>query len=345
MAAYRTTDTLKLVPSPVHSSIDSELPAQLSAAGFEWPGGRGVSDIDLQVRRGETVTLLGPNGAGKSTILKMLSGEIAPQRGGVAIFGSPHGAAARRQIGLVLQEPSTDDLMTVQETLLLHGRLFGLPRVELSRRCDDILSALDIADRAGDRCETLSGGLRRRLDIARALLHDPELLLLDEPTLALDPESSAAIWYSLQRRAAAGVAIVVCSNDTAEAEANADRVVIISDGRVLADDTPQHLTSALKHDALELDWPSPSDHELSTLASWDGVGAIASHDGALHLTVDSSAEIVPLLFQHFGSRISGIRIRESSLRDAWFQIVGLPLDEHPTQQAAARERPEGVQQQ
>ena len=336
------------MPSSVQSSIDSQsppqLPAKLSAAGFEWPGGRGVSDVDLQVRRGEIVTLLGPNGAGKSTILKMLSGEIAPQRGSVAIFGAPHGSAARRRIGLVLQEPSTDDLMTVQETLELHGRLFGLPRGELARRCADILNSLDIADRAADRCETLSGGLRRRLDIARALLHHPDLLLLDEPTLALDPESSAAIWQSLHSRAGDGVAVVVCSNDTAEAESNADRVVIVSDGRVLADDTPQHLTSALKNDALELDWPSPSDDELALLSSWPGVGAIARHEGALHLTVDSSAEIVPLLFQQFGSRISGIRIRESSLRDAWFQIVGLPLDEHPTQQAAVRERLERVRQ-
>jgi len=332
------------VPSPAQSSIDSQLPAQLAAAGFEWPGGRGVSDIDLQVRRGAIVTLLGPNGAGKSTILKMLSGEIAPQRGSVAIFATTHGAAARRRIGLVLQEPSTDDLMTVQETLHLHGRLFGLPRAELSRRCDDILSALDIADRAADRCETLSGGLRRRLDIARALLHDPDLLLLDEPTLALDPESSAAIWRTLHERAAGGVAVVVCSNDTMEAEAHADRVVIVSDGRVLANDTPQNLTSALKRDALELDWPGPTDAELATLASWGGVGAITRHEGALHLTVDSSAEIVPLLFQQFGSRIGGIRIRESSLRDAWFQIVGLPLDEHPTRQAATRERVERVRQ-
>ncbi|MCY3568268.1 MAG: ABC transporter ATP-binding protein [Chloroflexi bacterium] len=312
--------------STVQSPVDSQLPAQLSAAGFEWPGGRGVSDIDLQVRHGEIVTLLGPNGAGKSTILKMLSGEIAPQRGGVAIFGTPHGPAARKRIGLVLQEPSTDDLMTVQETLQLHGRLFGLPRGELALHCEDILQALDIADRAADRCETLSGGLRRRLDIARALLHQPDLLLLDEPTLALDPESSTAIWRTMHERAADGVAVVVCSNDTAEVEANADRVVIVSDGLVLADDRPQNLTSALRHDALELDWPSPSDSELSALAALEGVGDVLRFHQALHLTVDSSAEVVPLLFQQFGSRITGIRIRESSLRDAWFQIVGRPLN-------------------
>ncbi|MCY3922865.1 MAG: ATP-binding cassette domain-containing protein, partial [Chloroflexi bacterium] len=119
-----------------------QIHALLSGASFVWPGGRGVSDIDLSIRRGEIVTLLGPNGAGKSTVLKMLSGEIAPQRGHVSIFGEQHGPNVRRRIGLVLQEPSTDDLMTLQETLQLHGRLFGLRGHELDRRCRELLESL-----------------------------------------------------------------------------------------------------------------------------------------------------------------------------------------------------------
>ncbi|MDE2891126.1 MAG: ABC transporter ATP-binding protein [Chloroflexota bacterium] len=303
-----------------------QLHALLSGASFVWPGGRGVSDIDLSIRRGEIVTLLGPNGAGKSTVLKMLSGEIAPQRGHVSIFGEQHGPNVRRRIGLVLQEPSTDDLMTLQETLQLHGRLFGLRGHELDRRCRELLESLDIGDRADDRCETLSGGLRRRVDIARALLHDPDLLLLDEPTLALDPDSSQAIWQTLHNRAAHGTAIVVCSNDTVEAEHHADRVVFVDEGRVLAEDTPSSLTSGLKSDALELDWPALQDVDLDELKRWDGVGDTIRTDQGLHLTVDNSAEIVPRLFQTYGSQVTGIRIRESSLRDAWFKIVGRPIE-------------------
>ncbi len=306
---------------------DSDLPAQLSGAAFAWPGGRGVADIDLTVRRGEVVTLLGPNGAGKSTILKMLSGEITPQAGEVSIFGAQHGHNARRRIGLVLQEPSTDDLMTVRETLQLHGRLFGLRGAELDRRCTELLDTLGIGDRAADRCETLSGGLRRRLDIARALLHTPDLLLLDEPTLALDPDSSSAIWETLRQRLADGAAVVLCSNDTVEAETYADRVVIVSDGQVVAEDSPANLTSDLRADALELDWPDADDAEVAELESWPGVGAILRSEGRLHLTVDNSAEIVPRLFQTYGAQIVGLRIRESSLRDAWLQIVGRPLTE------------------
>ena len=313
------------MPQSDSDTAKPALVAQLSGAAFSWPGGRGVSGIDLRVRRGEVVTLLGPNGAGKSTILKMLSGEIAPQDGSLSIFGEAHGSEVRRRIGLVLQEPSTDDLMGLRETLELHGRLFGLRGSRLNRRCAELLLSLGLGDRAADRCETLSGGLRRRLDIARALLHEPDLLLLDEPTLALDPDSSAAIWATLRDRVADGAAVVVCSNDTSEAEANADRVVIVSDGRVVAEDTPSNLTSDLLHDALELDWLDPSPDDVAALECWDGVGAVMRSDQQLLLTVDNSAQIIPQLFQQYGSRIVGLRIRESSLRDAWFQIVGRPL--------------------
>lgn len=299
---------------------------QLNGASFAWPGGRGVSGINLTVRRGEIVALLGPNGAGKSTILKMLSGEISPQQGEISLFGEPHGPDARRQIGLVLQEPSTDDLMTLRETLELHGRLFGLRGQSLRQRTINLLDSLGIGDRADDRCETLSGGLRRRLDISRALLHEPDLLLLDEPTLALDPESSQAIWRTLHERLAEGVAVVVCSNDTAEVEAHADRVVFVDDGRIVAQDTPSNLTSGLLHDALELDWPGAAEVEVAELECWDGVGAVLRTRNHLVLSVENSREIVPRLFQHYGTQINGIRIRESSLRDAWFQIVGRPLN-------------------
>jgi len=314
------------VPSAVPDSSVPRTPALLSGASFVWPGGRGVSEIDLAVQPGEIVTLLGPNGAGKSTILKMLSGELVPQQGQVSIFGEQHGPSARRRIGLVLQEPSTDDLMSLQETLQLHGGLFGLRGPVLDRHCLELLDSLGIGNRADDRCETLSGGLRRRLEIARALLHDPDLLLLDEPTLALDPDSSMAIWQTLHARASDGAAVMVCSNDTVEAEHNADRVMFVNRGRIIAEDTPSSLTTGLKSDALELDWPDLLDADLDELKRWNEVDDLLRTDSGLHLTVDNSAEIVPRLFQTYGSRVRGIRIHESSLRDAWFRIVGHPIE-------------------
>ena len=129
--------------------------------------------------------------------------------------------------------------------------------------------------------------------------------MLDEPTLALDPDSSAAIWDTLSEKVSAGAAVVVCSNDTAEAEAYADRVVIVSDGQVVAEDTPASLTSGLLHDALELDWPSATEDDFAELERWRGVGTVLWTEDQIVLTVEESREIVPQLFQRYGSRIEG----------------------------------------
>ena len=294
---------------------------------WQWPGGRGVRDVELEIEAGTWLTLLGPNGAGKSTILRMIAGEIAVASGEVLVFGEAPSATTRRRLGMVFQEPTTDDLMTVRETLDLHARLFGLSRAARSRRIAELLSELGLLDRAGDGCATLSGGLRRRLDLARALLHEPALLLLDEPTLALDPSSAEAIWERLRELRDAGCTIVVGSNDTAEAETHSDEVVFIDGGALVARGAPAELTAALRSDAVELDWPDCSAQQLEELAALEGVGAVRRAAPTLHLTVDHAASFVPTIFQRWGDEIGGIRIRESSLRDAWFQIVGRPLRE------------------
>ena len=299
----------------------------LQAATWQWPGGRGVRDVELEIEAGTWLTLLGPNGAGKSTILRMIAGEIAVASGQVLVFGEAPSATTRRRLGMVFQEPTTDDLMTVRETLDLHARLFGLSRAARSRRIAELLSELGLLDRDGDGCATLSGGLRRRLDLARALLHEPALLLLDEPTLALDPSSAAAIWERLRELRDGGCTIVVGSNDTAEAETHSDEVVFIDEGVLVARGAPAELTAALRSDAVELDWPGCSAEQLEEVAALEGVGAVRRAAPTLHLTVDRAASFVPTIFQRWGDEIVGIRIRESSLRDAWFQIVGHPLHE------------------
>ncbi len=308
------------------AQISADLSAELRGATFQWPGGRGVAQIELDVEPGRWITLLGPNGAGKSTILRLIAGQLEAQQGELRVFGEPPGAGARRRIGVVFQEPTTDDLMTLRETLDLHARLFGLARAERAERIAELLDELELAERADDACATLSGGLRRRLDLARALLHRPALLLLDEPTLALDPSSAKAIWERLRGLRDAGCAVLVGSNDTAEAEANSDEVVFIDDGRIVARGAPSELTAALRSDSVELDWPGCGAAQLAELERLEGVGALRSAPPIVHLTVDHAASFAPTLFQRWGGEIRGIRIRESSLRDAWFQIVGRPLD-------------------
>ena len=300
--------------------------AHLRSATFQWPGGRGIRNINLEIEAGHWLTLLGPNGAGKSTILRLLAGQIAVDDGELLLFDNPPNDDARRHIGVVFQEPTADDLMTVRETLDLHARLFGLSRSQRAARIEQLLAELAIEDRAHDACATLSGGLRRRLDLARALLHQPQLILLDEPTLALDPTSAEAIWARLRQLRDDGCAVVVGSNDTAEAEANSDAVVFIDDGSIVAHGAPTDLTAALRSDSIELDWPSCSPDRLTELAHLDGLGTLRHAPPTLHLTVDRAASFVPALFQRWGDEIKTIRIRESSLRDAWFQTVGRPLD-------------------
>ncbi len=281
--------------------------------------------VDLKVAAGTWLTLLGPNGAGKSTLLRLIAGEIAAAEGEVLVFGAAPSAETRRRVGVVFQEPTSDDLMTVWETLDLYARLFGLGRAERAERIGALLAELGIRDRAGDSCGALSGGLRRRLDLARALLHRPLLLLLDEPTLALDPGSAELIWARLRRLRDEGCTIIVGSNDTAEAEANSDRVVFIDEGAIAAEGAPAELCAALRSDAVELDWPDCGAQQLAALAELAGVGAVRRAGATLHLTVDRAASFAPTVFQRWGGEIRGIRIRESSLRDAWFQTVGRPL--------------------
>ena len=302
---------------------------QLDAVSFQYDSGRGVNQINLALEHGRTTALLGPNGAGKSTLLKLISGELIPQSGSVRLFDDVHSHRLRRRIGQVFQEPSSDDLMTVGETLQLHAQLFDLPRGQRTARIDDLLQATDLHDRADDLCGVLSGGLRRRLDLARALLHDPDLLLLDEPTLALDPDSTHALWNLIDGLRSRGVAVVLSTNNTAEAEAYADRVVIIDAGSIVADAPPSTLTAELRPDAVQLD--APDLLIAATLAddleTWPDVGRIRRSDASLHLTVDSAPAFLPPLFQRHADRIANVRTRRSSLQDAWFQIVGAPIDD------------------
>lgn len=296
---------------------------------------RGVEGVSLSLAAGEALGLLGPNGSGKSTILSLVAGLLAPQSGAVRLLGEPVSAPARRRLGVVFQEPSLDPLMTVAETLRLHGLLFGLGGTDLRRRSDDLLARMGLSERAGDRVETLSGGLRRRLELARALLHAPSLLLLDEPALGLDPDSRGALWDLLDDVRGAGTALLLATNDVSEAERTCDRVAFMQSGRIIATGAPEELRRELRHDSVRVDWPSAPADAASRLAAMEGVGSVRMAAGAgagtvLHVTVDDASVFVPALFALDGANrtpggIAGVRIHESTLEDAYFQRVGEPL--------------------
>ncbi len=318
-----------LIEGPNNLTTATDPAIRLTQITFLHLGDRGIEGIDLDVAPGSIQALLGPNGSGKSTILSVVGGFRKAQSGEVAVFGTAVTPALRRRIGIVFQESTLDDLMTVRETLWMHGRLFGMGGRDLRERIDELLQLISIADRANDSVETLSGGMKRRLELTRAVLHRPDLVLLDEPTLGLDPDSKARLWEMLLEINRAGATILIASNDVAEAERYCTQVAFLERGRIIARGTPSELKRDLRHDSVRVDWPdAPADLD-QRLAGWDGVGRVTAAPPVVHATVDSASDFVPNLFKIADGAIQGIRIRESTLEDAYFQLVGSSLNGAP----------------
>ncbi|MEO1583794.1 MAG: ABC transporter ATP-binding protein [Planctomycetota bacterium] len=198
--------------------------------------GRRIGPVDLAVHPGERVAVIGPNGCGKSTLIHLLSGASTPHEGRVRWFGGGLTTEARRRIGVVFQSPSLDALLTVRETLRLAGRLLRMPRADIERRTRELVGELGIEDRIDSRIGTLSGGLARRVDLARAIMHGPGLLLLDEPTAGLDDESAAAFNTMVDGLARSGVAVVAATHTLDEVRLS-HRVVVMIGGQVGIDES------------------------------------------------------------------------------------------------------------
>jgi len=206
-----------------------------------------VCGVDLAVRRGECFGLLGPNGAGKTTTLRLLLGLVEPDAGSIDLAGLPVPARAREarmKIGVVPQMDNLDPDFTVRENLLAYGRYFGLDRAAITARVPALLEFAGLAHKADAQIAQLSGGMKRRLTLARALVHDPEILFLDEPTTGLDPQARHLIWQGLRRLIGAGKTIVLTTHFMDEAERLADRLAILDHGRVITEGAPRALIEA-----------------------------------------------------------------------------------------------------
>ena len=203
-----------------------------------------VDGIDLDVKRGEAFGFLGPNGAGKSSTMRMI-GCVSPVTGGtLRILGqdpAAHGPQIRARLGVVPQQDTLDFELTVRENVLIYGRYFGLSRRELKPRIDELLDFVQLTERAGDKVEPLSGGMKRRLTIARSLVNDPDLLLLDEPTTGLDPQARHVLWDRLFRLKRSGVTLVLTTHYMDEAEQLCDRLVVMDHGSIVAEGSPWEL--------------------------------------------------------------------------------------------------------
>ncbi len=249
-----------------------------------------VDNVSFTIERGQTLGLLGPNGAGKSTTVSMICGLLQPEQGKVLLDGQTMGAgnnAVKFKIGLVPQDLALYDELPARENLKLFGALYGLSGSKLQQRCDAVLELVNLADRANEKPSTFSGGMKRRLNIAAALLHDPELLILDEPTVGVDPQSRNAIFDSLDVLKAQGRTLIYTSHYMEEVERLADHIVIIDHGKVIANETPADLYRRLPAKAaLQLDLNTQiTEADVAALSVLPGVDSVHMSDQGKHLDV------------------------------------------------------------
>ncbi len=223
-----------------------------------------VDGIDFSIARGEAFGFLGPNGAGKSSTMRMVGCVSPPTSGELVILGrdsAADGSAIRARLGVVPQENTLDLELTVRENLIVYGRYFGLPRGVIRERATSLLEFVQLSDRAEDRVDPLSGGMKRRLVIARSLINDPEILLLDEPTTGLDPQARHIVWDRLFRLKQRGVTLILTTHYMDEAEQLCDRLVVMDAGKIVAEGSPRQLIEQYSTpEVLELRF-DPAEHE------------------------------------------------------------------------------------
>lgn len=281
---------------------------------------RALDGFSLDVPASGVFGLLGPNGSGKSTFMAMVAAMEVPAEGTLEVFGSAPSRSLRNVVATVFQENSADPLMRVGEYLDFAGRLFGVRSSELRDRVPAVLGQFGLRDRIRDEVSTLSGGMRRRLEVARALLHRPRLLLLDEPTTGIDAEERSLLWENL-RAADAGITILLATNDLAEADAVCDRVAFVQDGKIVISGTPKELKAGLRRESVRIGWASPTANDLAQLAAWPDTGEVTRDDDLVVVTTDDSATLVPRLFELAPGAIRSVSIGTASLEDAYFQHV------------------------
>lgn len=281
---------------------------------------RALDGFTLEVPVGTVFGVLGPNGSGKSTFIAMVAAMEQPGAGELRVLGQAPTQTLRARVGTVFQENSADPLMRTAEYLRFAGRLFGIPRGTLGQRVPALLERFGLAERARDPVSTLSGGMRRRLEVARALLHEPEILLLDEPTTGVDPDERRILWETLGE-ARGGTTVLLATNDLAEADAVCDRVAFIQGGRTIATGSPAELKQGLRRDAVRITWPGATAGALAMVASWPGTGNVVRNEDVVHVTADDASALVPRLFELAGREIRGVSIESSSLEDAYFQHI------------------------
>ncbi len=292
-----------------------------------------VRGVDLAVREGETFGFLGPNGAGKTTTLRMLATLIEPDGGEVTIAGVDlrrNPGEVRKRIGYVAQGGSTWDTVTAREELVMQARCYGIGKAEARERAARAIDAFQLTEFADRKCQTYSGGQRRRVDVALGVIHSPKVVFLDEPTTGLDPQSRAHMWDEVRRLRNEGMTIFLTTHYLDEADALCDRIAIMDYGEIVAEDTPDALKREVAGDVVTVGVNGAGPKAAALLDTQPYVRQLEQTDEGLRLYVDAGAVAIPQILRTLdgaGIALGSIELHRPSLDDVFLTKTGRSLRE------------------
>ena len=296
-----------------------------------------VKGVSFSVHRGEIFGFLGPNGAGKTTTIKMLCTLLKPTAGKATVVGhdlAEEAATVRSNIGIVFQDSTLDEYLTAEQNLRYHCMIYHVPRHLRDERIANVLELVGLTDRRSDIVRTFSGGMKRRLEIARGLLHLPKVLFLDEPTIGLDPQTRHLIWEHLREMHQQGDITVFLTTHYMDEADNADRIAVIDHGRIIALDTPAALKRMVGGDVVTL---ATSDNERAReqIQHDFGVSQILHSNGALSFEVENGASFVPRLVSGLSVQVRTVSVRSPNLDDVFLKLTGEAIRE---EEAGSRDK-------
>jgi ABC-2 type transport system ATP-binding protein len=322
-------DVTKITEAPEHTTETSVLAIEVKDLCKSFKDFRAVDSLSLSVKQGEIFGLLGPNGSGKTTTINMISGLSNPTSGEVRVLGFDvrHNARQVRQIlGSVPQETALYEELSAWANMDFHADLFGIPRKEKKERITKLLELVQLLERKDSRVSAFSGGMKRRLALARALLHDPQLIYLDEPTLGVDVQARRVIWDYILALRDQGKTVLITTNYLEEAQALCERLAIIDHGKLIAVDTPEHLKQTYGGSVIEVE-TLPPVKDTRALRALQGVNDVMQEGSHLKITVQGTsnivAQVITILSQD--GEIKDIAIREPNLDEIFLLLTGTAL--------------------
>jgi len=291
-----------------------------------------VKDISIRIAPGETYGLLGPNGSGKTTTISMICGLLAADGGEVLIAGMPMTTTTlepKKVVGLVPQDLAIYPDLTARENLTFFGRLYGIPSATLKSRVEEVLHVIGLLDRAGDRSGTFSGGMKRRLNIGIGLIHGPSLLVLDEPTVGVDPQSRNSILESIEKLAGAGIAVLYTTHYMEEAERLCDRIAIIDGGEIRAQGTQDELVRLVgENERIKITGSGPIDAAAERMRQIPGVTGASAADGELSVLAADAGSTLTSVLQELaaqGVAIASVAVEKPDLETVFLHVTGKAL--------------------